>query len=87
MNKHKSCEHREHGGRDQSQVKNKSLKSSKKVSPFRKDVPKSHNDDRTYRDLLKLPKERLDEWKAACKRELDALNRRHIFDLVERPKG
>ena len=33
------------GGRDQSQVKNKSLKSSKKVSPFRKDVPKSHNDD------------------------------------------
>ena len=34
------------GGRDQSQVKNKSLKSSKKVSPFRKDVPKSHNDDK-----------------------------------------
>ena len=34
------------GGRDQSQVKNKSLKSSKKLSPFRKHVPKSHNDDR-----------------------------------------
>ena len=33
------------GGRDQSQVKNKSLKSSKKLSPFREDVPKSHNDD------------------------------------------
>ena len=41
----------------------------------------------TYRDLLKLPKERLDEWKAACKQELDALNRWHIFNLVERPKG
>ena len=35
-NKHKSCEHEEHGGRNQSQVKNKSLKSSKKVSPFQK---------------------------------------------------
>ena len=34
-----------------------------------------------------LPKERLDEWKAACKQELDALNRRHVFDLVEHPKG
>ena len=44
-NKHKSCEHSEHGGRDQSQVKNKSLKSSKKLSPFCEDVPKSHNDD------------------------------------------
>ena len=33
------------GGRDQSQMKNKSLKSSKKVSPFRKTYQKSHNDD------------------------------------------
>ena len=41
----------------------------------------------TYRDLLKLPKECLDKWKAACERELDALNRRHIFGLVECPKG
>ena len=31
------------GGRDQSQVKNKSLK---KISPFRIGVPKSHNDDK-----------------------------------------
>ena len=35
------------GGRDQSQVKNKSLKSSKKVSPFRKHIPKCHNDDKS----------------------------------------
>ena len=33
------------GGRDQSQMKNKSLKSSKKLSPFRKTYLKSHNDD------------------------------------------
>ena len=42
-NKHKSCEHREHGGHDQSQVK--IIKSSKKVKSVLKDVPKSHNDD------------------------------------------
>ena len=34
------------GGRDQSQMKNKNLKSSKKVSPFQIDIPKSHNDDK-----------------------------------------
>ena len=33
------------GGRNQSQVKIE-LKSSKKLSPFRKHVPKSHNDDK-----------------------------------------
>ena len=57
---------------------------SKAISPNAEDLsPKGW----TYRDLLKLPKECLDEWKAACERELDALNRRHVFDLVERPKG
>ena len=40
-----------------------------------------------YRDLLKLPKECLNEWKAACEWELDILNGRHVFDLVECPKG
>ena len=33
------------GVRDQSQMKNKSLKSSKKSKSVPKDVPKSHNDD------------------------------------------
>ena len=41
----------------------------------------------TYRDILRLPKDRLKEWRAACERELDTLNRRNIFDLVERPRG
>ena len=57
---------------------------SKAISPNAED---SSPKEWTYRDLLKLPKERLDEWKAACEQELDALNRQHIFDLVERPKG
>ena len=44
------------GGRDQSQVKDKSLKSSKKLSPFPKDVPKSHIDDieKTGMQITKL---------------------------------
>ena len=57
---------------------------SKAVSPNTED---SSPKEWTYRDLLKLPKERLNEWKAACERELDALNRWHVFNLVEHPKG
>ena len=33
------------GGRDQSQMKNKSLKKFEKIKSVPKDVPKSHNDD------------------------------------------
>ena len=40
--KHKSCEHSRHGGRDQSQVKNKKFEKIKSVP---KNIPKSHNDD------------------------------------------
>ena len=39
------------GGRDQSQVKNKSLKSSKKGKSVPKDVPKSHNNDMVILDV------------------------------------
>ena len=39
-----SCEHREHGGRDQSQVKIK-FKKFEKIKSVPKDVPESHNDD------------------------------------------
>ena len=39
------------GGHDQSQVKNKSLKSSKKSKFIPKDIPKSHNDDTMTRSL------------------------------------
>ena len=57
---------------------------SKAVSPTAED---SSSKEWTYGDLLKLPKECLDEWKAACKQELDALNKWHVFDIVECPKG
>ena len=48
------------GGRDQSQVKI-TLKSSKKVSPFQIDVPKSHNDDITQDTFHRIRKEGEDE--------------------------
>ena len=57
---------------------------SKAISPNAED---SSPKEWTYKDLLKLPKECLNEWKAACEQELDALNRRHVFNLVEHPKG
>ena len=42
-NKHKSCEHREHGGRDQSQVKNRKILKKYKLSP--KSLPNDKNND------------------------------------------
>ena len=57
---------------------------SKAVTPTAVD---SSPKEWTYRDLAKLPKEHLNEWRAACEQELDALNRWHVFDLVECPKG
>jgi len=41
----------------------------------------------TYRDILKLPKDMLEEWRTACERELEALERRKVYDLVQHPKG
>jgi len=41
----------------------------------------------TYRDILKLPKDMLEEWRAACKRELEALEHGKVYDLTPRPKG
>ena len=44
-NKHKSCEHREHGGHDQSQMKNKSLKKFEKYELSLKMLPNDKNND------------------------------------------
>ena len=40
-----------------------------------------------YRDLMCLPKAVQEEWKTACKEELEALHRRNIFKLTDLPKG
>ena len=40
-----------------------------------------------YKDIARLPMAEQKEWHDACLRELEALERRKVFDLVERPKG
>ena len=45
MRKGINISHVNMGGHDQSQVNIKFEKSLKKVSPFQKNIPKSHNDD------------------------------------------
>ena len=41
----------------------------------------------TYRDILKLPTAAQEEWKAACRHELDILRERKVYELVDPPKG
>ena len=40
-----------------------------------------------YRDLMRLPKAVQEEWKTACKEELEALHRCNVFKLTNLPKG
>jgi len=60
---------------------------SKVISPIPAEtLPKESPKEWTYRDILRLPQDSLMEWKAACERELKALNKRNVFELVPRPK-
>jgi hypothetical protein len=49
------------------------------------DVTKVH--EWHFRDLMRLPKAAQEEWKIACKEELEALHRRNVFKLTNLPKG
>jgi hypothetical protein len=40
-----------------------------------------------FGDLMHLPKAMQEEWKIACKEELEALRRRNVFKLTDLPKG
>jgi hypothetical protein len=40
-----------------------------------------------YRDLMQLPKATQEEWKIACKEELEALRWCNVFKLTDLPKG
>ena len=52
------------GGRDQSQVKIEFKKFEKKVSPFRINVPKSHNDDKSELCFIRGK----EDWDDCCTR-------------------
>ena len=41
----------------------------------------------TYRDIARLPKAEQSEWRKACEDELEALRRRKVFEIVDRPQG
>ena len=40
-----------------------------------------------YRDLMCLPNTVQEEWKTACKEELEALHQHNVFKLTNLPKG
>jgi len=40
-----------------------------------------------YQDIARLPELEQKEWHDACHRELEALEQRDVFRLVDRPKG
>ena len=40
-----------------------------------------------FRDLMHLPKATQEEWKTACREELEALHQRNVFKLTNLPKG
>jgi len=41
----------------------------------------------TYRDLMKLPDYQKIEWLKACKEEMESLEKRAVFDVVDLPEG
>jgi len=41
----------------------------------------------TYEDMIGLPAGQLEEWRAACQREIEILTKQHVFDMVVRPSG
>ena len=40
-----------------------------------------------YKDIIGLPAGQLEEWRAACQREIETLTKRHAFDMVVHPRG
>jgi hypothetical protein len=57
---------------------------SKAVTPPTEEKPPR---EWKYRDIASLPKAELEEWRTACDQELEALRRRNVYDLVQRPSG
>ena len=57
---------------------------SKAVSPTAKEKPLR---EWTYRDIWSLPEADQEEWRQACKQELEELHKRDVYDMVECPRG
>ncbi len=50
-------------------------------------VPPLNVREWTFRDITSLPRAEQKEWFTACRKELEALCRCNVYDLVDRPKG
>ena len=40
----------------------------------------------TFKDILKMPSEKQEEWHKACCEELDSLHKHKVYELVDPPK-
>lgn len=59
-----------------------------KAVPPHESLPQESNiREWTHKDIMNLPPKEKEAWKAKCREELEALCRRKVFDLVDRPKG
>ncbi|THH23200.1 hypothetical protein EUX98_g7976 [Antrodiella citrinella] len=59
-----------------------------KAIPQRELLPDESNvREWTFRDISKLPEKEQEEWRHACREELEALHKRKVFELVNLPEG
>jgi len=79
------CSHKAHAIKASrtSRVQHLSFLVSKAVPIREEKEPKEW----TYKDMIGLPAGQLEEWRAACQREIETLTKCHVFDMVVRPKG
>jgi transposase InsO family protein len=60
---------------------------AKAVPPFDLGSPDTSNiREWTFRDIQKMPNDQKQEWRKACREELESLRKRDVYDLVDRPK-
>ena len=61
---------------------------AKAVPPLDLESPDTaHIREWTYKDILRMPTEKQEEWRLACREELESLRRRKVYELVDPPKG
>ena len=52
-----------------------------------KAVPLAKNQPVTYRDIAKLPADLREQWRLACQKELEALHKCKVYELLDLPPG
>ena len=68
-------------------VKYLDLLLAKAVSPHDLESPNTSNIcEWTFRDILKMPSDKQEEWLKVCCKELDSLHKHDVYELVDPPK-